>query len=125
MTLAPATNCSSDNPNPNPNPNPFTTLNQKPNDNPRSYSLSPKISQEQLSPDHLGGMQSTDLPTSTFLSYFKGKYGSTFFPAKIRFSKFHFFFFFFFFFFFLESESSTLHTLFMKTWSEFLNNVQK
>ena len=37
--------------------------------------------------------------------------------------------FFFFFFFFssrpLESESSTLHTLFMKTWSEFLNNVQK
>ena len=41
----------------------------------------------------------TELPTSTFLPYFvrffKGKYGSTFFPAKIR------FFFFFFLYFFL------------------------
>ena len=75
----------------------------------------------------------TDLPTSTFLSYFvrflKGNTAVRFFLQKYVFQNFDFDFFFFFFFFFsffpLESESSTLHTLFMKTWSEFLNNVQK
>ena len=72
-----------------------------------------------------------DLPTSTFLPYLvrflKGNTAVRFFLQKYVFQNFVFFFFFFFFFFFppLESESSTLHTLFMKTWSEFLNNVQK
>ena len=68
----------------------------------------------------------SDLPTSTFLSYLvrflKGNTAVRFFPAKIRFSK---LFFFYFFILPLESESSTLHTLFMKTWSEFLNNRSK
>ena len=108
-------------------------------------------------------MSVADLPTSKFFAvfctFFKGKYGSTFFSCKNTFFKISIFeminieavefneclqtcqlvrfcrilyvflkgntavrFFFFFFFFFhspLESESSTLHTLFMKTWSEF------
>ena len=38
------------NPKPDPDPNPYNTLNHKPNDTLRSYSLSPEISsQEQLS----------------------------------------------------------------------------
>ena len=65
-----------------------------------------------------------ELPTSTFLPFFKGKYGSTFFPAKIRFSKFHVFFFFFF-----NWRVKVLkftHIIYvMKTWSEFLNNNVK
>ena len=37
-------------------------------------------------------------PVTVFCTFFKGKYGSTFFPAKIRCCFFDFFFFFFFFF---------------------------
>ena len=45
LTTAPMTNANvKPNPNPNPNPDPYTTLNQKPNDDPRSYSFSPEIS---------------------------------------------------------------------------------
>ena len=76
-----------------------------------------------LTPSHSRG--GADLPTSTFLPYLvrflKGNTAVRFFLQKYVFQ----IFFFFFFFFPLESESSTLHTLFMKTWSEFLNNVQK
>ena len=55
----------------------------------------------------------TEMPTSTFLPYFvrflKENTAVRFFPPKYVFN----FFFFFFFFFILESESSTVHTLFM------------
>ena len=44
-TIAPVTSANvKPNPNPNRNPNPYTTLSQKANDNPRSYSLLPEIS---------------------------------------------------------------------------------
>ena len=48
MTLAPETSANVKpnlnpnlNPNPNPKPNPYINLHQKPDDSPRSYSLSP------------------------------------------------------------------------------------
>ena len=42
------------NSNPNPNPDPYTTLNQKPNDNPCFYFLSREISSQEQISDHLG-----------------------------------------------------------------------